>query len=93
MAIQIRRGLKKDFDPNKLRPAEYAIPTDTKEVYVAFSPGDVKRIATWDDFNAEMGAVASATQRAINASESAESLVVNKAGINDLTPTLTEAYS
>lgn len=49
MAIQTRRGLKKDFDVNKLLPGELATPLDTKELYAAFAPGDVKRIATYED--------------------------------------------
>ena len=49
MAIQVRRGLKKDFDPYKLLEGEPAAPTDTKELFVAFAPGDVKKIATYED--------------------------------------------
>jgi len=49
MAIQNRRGLKAKLDTNKLLPGEFAIPTDSKEIYVAFAPGDVKRMATYED--------------------------------------------
>ena len=46
MAIRVRRGLKADFDPNKLVEGELATPLDTKELYAAFAPGDVQKIAT-----------------------------------------------
>jgi hypothetical protein len=49
MAIQVRRGLKADLDKNKLRPGEPASPTDSKELFIAFAPGDVKKIATYED--------------------------------------------
>ncbi|MDU6263703.1 MAG: hypothetical protein E6600_04280 [Anaerocolumna aminovalerica] len=49
MAIQARRGLKKDFDPNKLLPGEPAVPLDTREVYMAFAPGDVQKLATHEN--------------------------------------------
>lgn len=49
MAIQVRRGFKSQFDPSKLLPGELASPLDTKELYAAFAPGDVKRIATYED--------------------------------------------
>lgn len=49
MAIQVRRGLKADFDPNKLLPGEFAAPLDTKELYLAYGAGDVKRMGTYED--------------------------------------------
>lgn len=49
MAIQVRRGLKADFDPNKLLPGEFAAPLDTKELYLAYGAGDVKRMSTYED--------------------------------------------
>lgn len=49
MAIQARRGLKKDFDPNKLLSGEPAVPLDTREVYMAFAPGDVQKLATHEN--------------------------------------------
>lgn len=42
MAIQNRRGSDKDFNPDKMVPAEIAITTDgTRKIYVCFSAGDV----------------------------------------------------
>lgn len=49
MAIQVRRGKKKDFDPDKMLPGEWAGTTDTKEVFFAFAPGDTKKMATYED--------------------------------------------
>lgn len=58
MAIQVRRGLKKDFDPEKMLPGEWATTTDptkqNQEVYMCFNSGNVKRMATWDDFEEEI---------------------------------------
>lgn len=49
MAIQVRRGKKKDFNPDKMLPGEWAGTTDTKEVYFTFAPGDTKKMATYED--------------------------------------------
>lgn len=49
MAIQVRRGKKKDFNPDKMLPGEWAGTTDTKEVFFAFAPGDTKKMATYED--------------------------------------------
>ncbi len=49
MAIRVRRGLKQDFDPNKLLSGELATPLDTRELYAAFAPGDVQRLATYEN--------------------------------------------
>lgn len=56
MAIQLRRGAYIDFDPSKLLPGEVGVvqsgdthSSDGKSAYIAFSSGDVKRIATEDD--------------------------------------------
>ena len=94
MAIQLRRGAYADFDPQKMKPAEVAVvqeddPTshDGKAVYVAISPGDVKRMAALDELQDEVYnqidtaistatqvAVATATQAAAeSASEAAQS--------------------
>lgn len=56
MAIQSRRGAYGDFDPNKMLPGEWASvlkddpkAQDGKSVYMCFSAGDVKRMATYED--------------------------------------------
>ena len=56
MAITMRHGPYNKFDPQKLRTGEIAVVTegdphasDGRAVYVCFSPGDVKRMATYED--------------------------------------------
>ena len=46
MAIQMRRGDKKDLKPEKLKVGEFAVPTDTGEVYIKTSENITKGIAT-----------------------------------------------
>ena len=97
MAVQLRRGAYADFDPQKMKPAEVAVvqeddPTshDGKAVYVAISPGDVKRMAVLDELQDEVynqidtaistatqAAVATATQAAEAAQAAAESLEID----------------
>lgn len=58
MAIQMRRGLKKDFDPSKMLPGEWAVSTDsdTKNqiIWMCFAPGIVKRMGTYEDFKSQI---------------------------------------
>lgn len=114
MAIQLRRGVYADFDPQKMKPAEVAVvqeddPTshDGKAVYVAISPGDVKRMAVLDELQDEVynqidtaistatqAAVATATQAAAkSASEAASSAADAAASAQTLVvdDTLTES--
>ena len=56
MAITMRHGTYNKFDPQKLRTGEIAVVTegdphasDGKAIYQCFSPGDVKRMATYED--------------------------------------------
>ena len=56
MAIQNRRGDYVNFDPQKMKPGEFAvvqdndpIATDGEAVYIAFQAGTVKRLATHDE--------------------------------------------
>jgi len=56
MAIQNRRGLYADFNPNRLVPGEWAVVlsgdpnSETgRSVYVCFAPGQVKRMVTYED--------------------------------------------
>ena len=56
MAITMRHGPYNKFDPQKLRTAEISVVTegdphasDGKSIYQCFSPGDVKRMATYED--------------------------------------------
>lgn len=54
MAIQMRRGLYKDFDPTKMLPGEWAVAIDSdtnnQVVWMCFAPGFVKRMGTYEDF-------------------------------------------
>ncbi len=61
MAIQNRRGSYLNFDPQKMKPGEFAIvqtndpfATDGEAVYIAFQAGKVKRLATYDDTRSEL---------------------------------------
>lgn len=58
MAILVRRGQYADFDPSKLLPGEWAVvlagdpgAKDGKSLYIAFGPGNTKRISTHDDMS------------------------------------------
>lgn len=50
----MRRGLKKDFDPSKMLPGEWAVSIDSSTenqiVWMCFAPGVCKRIGTYEDF-------------------------------------------
>lgn len=62
MAITNRKGKHADFDPSKLRAGEWAVvmmddpdTKDGKSVYLCFSAGTVKRMATYEDMRDSMG--------------------------------------
>ena len=54
----MRRGLRRDFDPAKLLPGEWAVTTDpgteNQIVYMCFQAGVVKRMGTYEDFRAQV---------------------------------------
>ena len=56
MAIQMRRGLRADFDPTKLVAGEWAVSVDSSTqnqiVWMCFGAGVVKRMGTYEDFQA-----------------------------------------
>lgn len=58
MAIQVRKGLKKDFDPYKMLPGEWAVSIDNQTqnqiVWMCFAAGVVKRMGTYEDFKAQI---------------------------------------
>ena len=62
MAIQMRRGQSVDFDPTQMLIGEWAVSIDNESqkqmVYMCFAPGVVKRMATLEDFQNELGKVA-----------------------------------
>ena len=47
--IQMRHGKEADMDKSKFVPAEMGVATDTKNVFMAFAPGDVKEMALKED--------------------------------------------
>lgn len=64
MAIQNRRGVYKDFNPAKLLPGEWAVVTggdgnssDGTSIYVCLKTGVVKRMATYEDMQADLAKV------------------------------------
>ena len=56
--IQMTRGLRRNFDPAKLLPGEWAVTTDpgteNQIVYMCFQAGVVKRMGTYEDFRAQV---------------------------------------
>ena len=54
MGIYVRRGLEKDFDPEKMKPGEWAVSIDSdrrkQKIWMCFAPGIVKRMGTYEDF-------------------------------------------
>lgn len=60
MAIQMRRGSGSKFLPSKLLPGEWAVVLDSdpstggRAVYVCFSAGTVKRMATMEDMASQI---------------------------------------
>lgn len=63
MAIQMRRGLKADFDPTRMLPGEWAVSIDTDSskqvIWMCFGPGVVKRMGTYEDFSAQIQSIIS----------------------------------
>ena len=58
MAIQMRRGLRADFDPSKMLPGEWAVSidadTNNQIVWMCFRAGTVKRMGTYEDFKKQI---------------------------------------
>ncbi len=58
MGFQMRRGLKNDFDPQKMLPGEWAVSIDSETsnqiVWMCFRAGVVKRMGTYEDFKAQI---------------------------------------
>lgn len=62
MAIQMRRGMLKDFDPAKMLPGEWAVSIDNDTqnqiVWMCFAAGVVKRMGTYEDFMVQIQEIA-----------------------------------
>lgn len=61
MAIQHRRGVFDRFNPNKMRPGEWAVVVegdpsadDGRACYICFAAGNVKRMFTYEDASVEV---------------------------------------
>lgn len=58
MAIQMRRGLKVNFDPQKMLPGEWAVSVDAETenqiIWMCFRAGAVKRMGTYEDFREQI---------------------------------------
>jgi len=104
MAIQMRRGQLADFNPAKMLPGEWAVSTDVdsgdQHVYMCFMAGVVKRMATHEDFEADMEAISdlivngnAAAAAAQAAADKANNVVANKIGIDDTKASSTTTYS
>ena len=54
MGMYVRRGMEKDFDPEKMKPGEWAVSIDSdrrkQKIWMCFAPGVVKRMGTYEDF-------------------------------------------
>ena len=94
MAIQNRRGNYGDFDPAKMVAGEFAVVqsndpnvSDGKTTYIAFSSGNVKRLATQDD----LGNIQTTVDQAIDGFETEVSNASAKA--TSALSMATEAYN
>lgn len=52
--IQMRHGAEDDFDADQMTAGEWAVSTDAKYVRMCFSPGIVRRMATYEAFEEDM---------------------------------------
>lgn len=72
MAIQVRRGNEEDFNPEKMRPGEWAVSLDTKYVRMCFSPGVCLRMATYEGFEEDMAKIEAILEEVQSAEEAVE---------------------
>lgn len=86
MAIFMRRGSFEDFVPGKMLPGEWAIvlandPSvpDGKSVYICFSAGNVKRMATYEDMVEQFGDMADDIVNQLKADVNAVIILANDA--------------
>lgn len=104
MAIQMRRGQLKDFDANKILPGEFAVTIDeaveNQKVFMCFSAGTIKELATKEDFEADLKSIQQAIKDANNASKKAQDaidkanqIVAGKVGIDDTQTSSSTVYS
>lgn len=104
MAIQMRRGQLKDFDPSKMLSGEFAVTIDDspeeQKIFMCFSAGAVKELATKDDFQKDLQDIQDAIESANNASKGAQDaidkanqIIAGKVGIDDSQISASTVYS
>lgn len=97
MAIQNRRGVYTDYDPSRLVEGEWAVvksgdpnSSNGRSVYMCFEAGTVKRMATYEDMEADINSVTSEIQDSLTASVTAALSGPN--GINARMTTIENDY-
>ena len=104
MAIQMRRGLLADFDASKMLPGEFAVTIDevaeNKKVFICFSAGTFKTLATREDFEQDLANIQQAIEDAREASKTANEaidkanqIIAGKVGIDDTQLSGSTVYS
>lgn len=94
MAIQNRRGNYTHFDPTKMVAGEFAVVqsndpnvSDGKALYIAFSPNDIKRLATHEELETYNQEAQLAAEAAEEAQEAAETALANVQQLKNATET------
>lgn len=89
MAICVRRGNYADFHPDKLNAGEWAVVLaqdphcrDGKAVYICFSAGNTKRMATYEDMIEQFGAITDDIVRELTEGINAVIVIANTAASN-----------
>lgn len=94
MAIQNRRGVYNDFDPQRLVPGEWAVvlsgdPNSSRgrSVYMAFEAGDVERMATYEDMEENIESAVTDVQEQFTSELTAKISAANTATQNAVSAT------
>lgn len=89
MAITMRKGPYDDFDPDKMLPGEWAVilandpvVQDGKSVFICFSAGNVKRMATYEDMVSQFGDLTDDIVNQLTSQVNAVIIVANEAADN-----------
>lgn len=84
MAIRMRRGNYRDFDPTRMLSGEFAVCLDNGYVYMTLSPGNVIRLGTYEQ-------VAEAVAQALEYAHTSEAYAIGKRDGSDV-PSTDPAY-
>lgn len=100
MAIQNRRGVYNDFDPQRLVPGEWAVvlsgdPNSSRgrSVYMAFDAGDVERMATYEDMEENIESAVTDIQEQFTDELTAKISAANTATQNAISATQDAQYA